>query len=74
MPRRLTKKINYISLPEKRIDEIDRLVASWPYETKEFMRARLNQYKPHGGLLKRLSSFLRWLLFVSKKRDLKILK
>ncbi|MEE4165170.1 MAG: AAA family ATPase, partial [Desulfocapsaceae bacterium] len=28
----------------------------------------------HGGLLKRLSSFLRWLLFVSKKRDLKILK
>ena len=74
MPRRLTKKINYISLPEKRIDEIDRLVASWSYETKEFMRARLNQYKPHGGLLKRIPALFRWLLLASRKRDLNILK
>ncbi len=74
MPRRLTKKLNYISLPEKRINEVDRLVASWSYETKEFMRARLNQYKPHGGLLKRIPALVRWLLFASKKRDLNILK
>jgi len=74
MARRLTKKINYICLPEKRIDEIDSLVASWSYETKEFMRARLNQYKPHGGVLKRLSTLFRWFMFASRKRDLKILK
>ena len=73
MPRRLTKKINSISLPEKRIAEIERLVASWPHETKEFMRARLNQYKPHGGLLKRIPALFRWLLLSSKKRDLNIL-
>lgn len=74
MPRRRTKKIHYICLPEKRIDEIDSLVASWSFETKEFMRARLNQYKPQGGLFKRLSSLFRWFLFSSRKRDLKILK
>ena len=40
MPRRLTKKVRYIRLPEKRIAEIDAIVASWSNETKEFMRAR----------------------------------
>ena len=43
MSRRLTKKIRYIRLTEKRIAEIDELVASWSFETKEFMRARLNR-------------------------------
>ena len=74
MPRRLTKKINYILLPEKRIAEIDQLVASWPFETKEFMRARLNQYKPQGGFFKKIGTFFRWFLLITKKRDLKILK
>ena len=46
MPKRLTKKVTYVRLPEQRITEIQALVASWPYETKAFMRARLNQYKP----------------------------
>ncbi len=51
MPRRLTKSITYVRLPEHRIREIQELVASWPYETKAFMRARLNQYKPPAGWL-----------------------
>ena len=74
MPRRLTKKIHYICLSEKRIKEIGNLVASWPFETKEFMRARLNQYKPQSGILYSLAAGFRWFLFVSRKRDLKILK
>ncbi len=47
MPKRMTKEIRTVSLPEKRIQEIRDLVNSWPYETKSFMRSRLNQYKPH---------------------------
>ena len=74
MPRRLTKKINFILLPERRITEIETLVASWSFETKEFMRARLNQYKPQAGFFKRISAAFRWLLFSTRKRDLKILK
>ena len=42
MTRRLTKELKYVRLPEKRIHEIEELIASWPYETKAFMRARLN--------------------------------
>lgn len=49
MPRRVTKKITYVRLPEQRIHEIQSLVSSWPFETKAFMRARLNQYKPPAG-------------------------
>ena len=59
MPRRVTKQVTYVRLPEQRIQEIQALVASWPYETKAFMRARLNQYKPPAGWL---NAFLEVLL------------
>ena len=55
MARRLTREISYIQLPESRIREIKDLVESWPQETKAFMRARLNQYRPPRGLI---NSFL----------------
>jgi transitional endoplasmic reticulum ATPase len=74
MPKRLTKKINYIRLPEKRIAEIENLVASWSNETKEFMRARLNQYRSPSGVLGLLTKCYRWLLLPARKRDLKTLK
>jgi len=74
MSRRLTKKIRYIRLTEKRIAEIDELVASWSFETKEFMRARLNQYNPKPGFFGRITAFSRWFLFSNRKRDLQILK
>ncbi|MBU1566514.1 MAG: AAA family ATPase [Proteobacteria bacterium] len=51
MAGRLTRETTYIRLPENRIREINELVASWPQETKAFMRARLNQYQPPMGLL-----------------------
>ena len=51
MARRITRQIKYVRLPEKRIHEIDDLVAKWPYETRAFMRARMNQYKPRTGFV-----------------------
>ena len=74
MARRLTKKVRYIRLPEKRIAEIDAIVASWPHETKEFMRSRLNQYKPRGGVVKRFTGLFRWFTISPRKRDLNNLR
>ncbi|MEJ2056562.1 MAG: AAA family ATPase [Desulfofustis sp.] len=74
MPRRLTKTVRYVRLPEKRINEIDELVSSWSHETKEFMRARLNQFKPGKGFFRGVKGIYRWLTFSTPKRDLAILK
>jgi transitional endoplasmic reticulum ATPase len=74
MAKRLTKEVRYISLPEKRIQEIRRLVASWPYETKSFMRSRLNQYSPPSDWLNTLlESFLSF-FFTSPEKRFVILK
>ena len=54
MAGRLTRETTYVRLPESRIREINELVASWPQETKAFMRARLNQYLPPMDLLNSL--------------------
>ncbi|NNG01154.1 MAG: AAA family ATPase, partial [Desulfobacteraceae bacterium] len=51
MARMMTKQIRHVRLSERRIKEIEELVASWPYETKAFMRARLNQYRPPSDFL-----------------------
>ncbi len=51
MAKRLTRQVRTVRLPEARIREIEDLVASWPQETKAFMRARLHQYKPPTGLV-----------------------
>ena len=51
MTRRITRQTKYVRLPEHRIREIKDLIASWPHETRAFMRARLNQYRPKTGLL-----------------------
>lgn len=45
MAVRTTKEIKYVRLEEQRIREIEALISLWPYETKAFMRARLNQYR-----------------------------
>ena len=54
MARRLTREVRTVRLPEARIREIEELAASWPRETKAFMRARLHQYRPPSGLLNAL--------------------
>ncbi len=74
MPKRFTKKIQHICLPEKRIAEIESLVDSWSYDTKEFMRARLNQYTPPGGILYTFSTGLKKFFLLSKEKNFVILR
>ncbi|MBI5017096.1 MAG: AAA family ATPase [Deltaproteobacteria bacterium] len=51
MAYRVTREVRPVRLAEARIREIEDLVASWPYETKAFLRARLNQFTPPTGLV-----------------------
>ena len=74
MAQRLTKEIRYIRLPEQRIREIEELVRSWPYETKAFMRARLNQYRPRFTSLNTLFDMVRSIFMPSRERKFVILK
>ena len=74
MPRRHTRTIRYICLPEKRIREMEEIVAAWPFETKEFMRARLNQYQPPLALITWLRAFMRWVWGARKREDFTMLR
>jgi transitional endoplasmic reticulum ATPase len=67
MARRITRQIRYVRLPEQRIREINALVSSWPYETRAFMRARLNQYQPRSGFFNFLVD--RFLFLVAGDHD-----
>lgn len=74
MGRRLTREITYVRLPESRIREINDLVASWPQETKAFMRARLNQYRPPMGLLNTLLETVLSLFMDAPEKRFNVLK
>lgn len=74
MPRRMTKKITYVRLPEDRIKEIQALVASWPYETKSFMRARLNRFVPPAVWVTTLIGWVRSLFMEAPQKTLRVLK
>ncbi|MFZ3044954.1 MAG: AAA family ATPase, partial [Desulfatirhabdiaceae bacterium] len=74
MSKRMTKEIRYVSLPERRIQEIQDLVNSWPYETKSFMRSRLNQYKPHSDRFNALLDAFLSLFLEAPERRFIILK
>jgi SpoVK/Ycf46/Vps4 family AAA+-type ATPase len=74
MPRRYTKKTQYVCLPEKRIAEITSLVESWSYDSKEFMRARLNQYTPPSGFVHTLYSSIKKLFYLNKEKNFVILR
>ncbi len=72
---RKTKEPIRIKISNKRISEIEELVESWAYETKEFMLQRLNQYRPDKISVKR---FLRdkwyWLMDADSTLKFKNLK
>ena len=74
MPRRLTKKVTYVRLPERRIQEIKALVAQWPYETRAFMRARLNQYKPPAGWLNSILEIFVSFIMEAPEKKFNVLK
>ncbi len=74
MPRRTTKEKTFIRLPEKAIQKIDSLAASWSYDTKAFVRSRLNQYRPPHAVIQ-FSRELFFLIFFMRprKRELNVL-
>ncbi|MFH1981061.1 MAG: AAA family ATPase [Pseudomonadota bacterium] len=74
MPRRTTREIQYVRLPENRIREIEELVSSWPYETKSFMRARLNQYRPKSDKINMVLETLLSLFMASPEKRFDTLK
>ncbi len=73
MARRITRQSKYVRLPERRIKEIQDLIASWPYESRAFMRARLNQYRPKTGLLNLLADATVALLQTERDKRFEIL-
>lgn len=74
MSARLTKEITYVRLPESRIQEIQELVSAWPYETKAFMQARLNQYRPPKEFISSLREMVFSLFFSPREKQFNILK
>ncbi|MFO7715752.1 AAA family ATPase [Desulfosarcina sp.] len=74
MARRLTREITYVRLPESRIREINDLVASWPQETKAFMRARLNQYRPPRDMINNLLETFLSFFMDSPEKNFNVLK
>jgi SpoVK/Ycf46/Vps4 family AAA+-type ATPase len=74
MARKITKEIQYIRLSENRIREIEDLVASWPYETRAFMRARLNQYKPPSDLINAVLDRILSLFMATPQKKFNVLK
>lgn len=73
MPGRQTRETTYVRLPESRIREIDELVASWSQETKAFMRARLNQYRPPGDLINNVLETLLSLFMAPSEKNFNVL-
>ena len=51
MAKRTTKEKKYITLSEEAIEKIESMVSTWTYDTKAFVRSRLNQYKPPHPLI-----------------------
>jgi SpoVK/Ycf46/Vps4 family AAA+-type ATPase len=71
MTSTVTREIKYIRLPEQRIKEIEDLVSAWPFETKAFMHARLNQFNPATNSIR---MGLRWLLSLVRPLKSKVFK
>ena len=74
MPQtRKTRIPIYVSLSEKRIKQIENLVAGWSNETRRFVLRRLHQYNPHRSLIERLFLFIRS-FYKTEKRDFTLLQ
>lgn len=71
MPRRTTKEKTFIRLPEKAIQKIEALVNTWSYDTKAFVRSRLNQYRPPTPVL-RFFKELFYIVFLMRRREKKM--
>ena len=68
MPKRFTREKTHIRLPEAQIKRIERLVDSWSYDSKAFIRSRLNQYTPIAPFFSLLKSAAT-LIFLFRVRE-----
>ena len=74
MAKRSTKEKTFIRLPEESIKRIEALVSSWSYDTKAFVRSRLNQYRPSNPLFLFIrEAFYLLFFFRFKKRRMNVL-
>ncbi|MCG8567447.1 MAG: ATP-binding protein, partial [Desulfobacterales bacterium] len=68
MAKRTTKEKTYIILPEEAIARIEALVSTWTYDTKAFVRSRLNQFKAPGPAVSFLHHLLHFIFFMQRKK------
>ncbi len=68
MAKRPTKEKRYITLPEEAIAKIESMVETWTYDTKAFVRSRLNQYKPPNRFIAWVKNLF-FVVFFMKKRQ-----
>ncbi|MCK5837424.1 MAG: AAA family ATPase, partial [Desulfobacula sp.] len=68
MAKRTTKEKTLIRLPEESIKKIEHLVNAWNYDTKAFVRSRLNQYKAIHPLISFLKESFFLLFFMRRKK------
>jgi len=74
MAKRITKEKTFITLPEETINKIESMAASWTYDTKAFVRSRLNQYKPPNPIISGIKEFLYLISFMRwKKKQMNVL-
>jgi SpoVK/Ycf46/Vps4 family AAA+-type ATPase len=68
MAKRTTKEKILIRLPEESIRKIEDLAASWSYDTKAFVRSRLNQYKPPHPVIMFVKELFCLVFFMRRKK------
>ena len=68
MAKRTTKEKTLIRLPEESIGRIEALVDSWSYDTKVFVRSRLNQYKQSYPLISLLKEVFHLIFFMRRSK------
>lgn len=68
MAKRITKEKIYITLPEETIKKIESMATAWTYDTKAFVRSRLNQYKAPNPFVSSVKELLYMIFFLRRKR------
>ncbi|MCG8618473.1 MAG: AAA family ATPase, partial [Desulfobacterales bacterium] len=68
MAKRITKQKTSITLPEETIEKIETMVSSWTYDTKAFVRSRLNQYAPPHPVISAIREWLYLIFFMRRKK------
>ena len=68
MAKRITKEKTYITLPEETIKKIESMAAAWTYDTKAFVRSRLNQYKAPSPFVSSIKEVFYLIFFLRRKK------